>query len=178
MIRRWIKNGVPHSWWGKMVIYPALRNFHPQDVNRWQIITDRIDCCRPEPHTIALTYYVWLKGERMYVLDQRRTVKLWNYYPLAESTCFLSCFWGLNMGEEWWRYSQNILTTWIKPTALCSDLAAPKERDGTDPVTEMEMISHPGKVPEVTGAPEKSAGWLIWEDRLSPNVMLYQHLCH
>lgn len=32
-----------------------------------------------------------------------------------------------------------------------ANLAAPKERDGTDPVTEMEMISHPGKVPEVTG---------------------------
>ena len=43
---------------------------------------------------------------------------------------------------------------------------APKERDGTDPVTEMEMISHPGKVPEVTGAPvegKTSAGW-IWEN--------------
>eukprot|EP00435_Cladocopium_sp_Y103_P033293 s1185_g8.t1 len=33
-----------------------------------------------------------------------------------------------------------------------ANLAAPsKQRDGTDPVTEMEMISHPGKVPEVTG---------------------------
>ena len=175
MIRRWIKNGVPHSWWGKMVIYPALRNFHPQ---RCQSLTDhnrsdRLLQTRTTYHRIDILCVV--EGWENVCLGSKKDCQVMELLPLGGVHMFPFM---LLRVEHGWRYSQNILTTWIKPTALCSDLAAPKERDGTDPVTEMEMISHPGKVPEVTGAPEKSAGWLIWEDRLSPNVMLYQHLCH
>lgn len=141
-----------------------------RECHLWQIMTDRIDCCRAYHHIDI--WHMWLKGEIMYGLDQR-----WNVHGISSpwrSPHVVNCCHVLRVEQCWtwlfdvvWRYRQpkHVQNHGVVP-ALCSDLAAPKERDGTDPVTEMETISHPGKVPEVTGAAVEGktlAGW-IWEN--------------